>query len=86
MKKAIALSYEEQMAAPKVVAKGSEVVAERILEEAIRHNIPIRQDQTLVTLLDAIEVSEQVPPELYGVIAELFAFLYQLDHEGITKK
>ena len=63
MKKAIALSYEEQMAAPKVVAKGSEIVAERILEEAIRHNIPIRQDQTLVTLLDAIEVSEQVPPE-----------------------
>ena len=86
MKKAIALSYEEQMQAPKVVAKGSERVAERILEEALQHNIPIREDATLITLLDAVQVSEQIPNELYGVIAELFAFLYQLDQTEMLKK
>ena len=74
------------MQAPKVVAKGSERVAERILEEALQHNIPIREDATLITLLDAVQVSEQIPNELYGVIAELFAFLYQLDQTEILKK
>lgn len=86
MKKAIALSYEEQMHAPKVVAKGTEHIAERILEEALKHDIPIRQDETLMTLLDAVQVSEQIPEELYGVIAELFAFLYRLDQDKILKK
>jgi flagellar biosynthesis protein len=86
MKKAIALSYEEQMHAPKVVATEAEHIAERILEEALKHDIPIRQDETLMTSLDAVQVSEQIPEKLYGVLAELFAFLYRLDQNGILKK
>ncbi|WP_114571094.1 EscU/YscU/HrcU family type III secretion system export apparatus switch protein [Exiguobacterium flavidum] len=85
-KKAIALTYEDQMHAPTVVAKGNDVIAEKIIEQALLHDVPIREDKTLVALLDAVEVSEQIPSELYGLVAELFAFLYKLDHAEKPKK
>lgn len=80
--KAIALKYDEKKDdAPHVVAKGEGAIAKQIIERAIAHHVPIQQDQTLVELLSEVNVNDQIPEELYGVVAELFAFIYRLDQE-----
>ncbi len=57
-------------------------VAEAIIAAARQHGVPIRQDPTLVELLGKVEINETIPEELYALVAELFAFLYQLDQEA----
>lgn len=82
-KKAIALSYEQSMSAPHVVAKGAGVVAERMLELAMANGVPVHEDPALLSLLSALEIEEQIPEDLYQVIAELFVFLYQMEQDKI---
>lgn len=82
-KKAIALSYEQSMDSPQVVAKGAGLVAERILALAEENDIPIHEDPALLSLLSALDIKEQIPEDLYQVIAELFVFLYQMEQEKI---
>lgn len=82
-KKAVALSYEgENMTAPVVIAKGEGVIAENILSQANNHHIPIQEDKTLVELLSKLTINETIPEELYQVVAEVFAFIYQVDKEA----
>ncbi|RAN23511.1 type III secretion exporter [Geobacillus sp. A8] len=82
-KKAVALSYDASLdAAPIVKAKGVGKAAEAIIAAAREHGVPIRQDPTLVELLGKVEINEMIPEELYALVAELFAFLYQLDQEA----
>ncbi|KJE27877.1 flhB HrpN YscU SpaS family protein [Geobacillus kaustophilus] len=82
-KKAVVLSYDAALdAAPIVKAKGVGKVAEAIIAAAREHGVPIRQDPTLVELLGKVEINEMIPEELYALVAELFAFLYQLDQEA----
>ncbi|RWZ60508.1 EscU/YscU/HrcU family type III secretion system export apparatus switch protein [Halobacillus fulvus] len=81
-KEAIALHYEtEQQAAPRVVAKGKGYVADNILERAKEHDIPVQEDASLVELLSELNINEQIPEELYLVVAEVFAFIYKSDQE-----
>ncbi len=83
IKKAAALKYdEEEDRAPKVVASGRGRVAERILEIAKEHGIPIYEDPDLVELLLKVDLGEEIPPELYKAIAEVLAFIYSLREEG----
>lgn len=82
-KKAIALSYESSMDAPRVVAKGGGLVAERMLAVAQENGIPIHEDPALMSLLSALQIEEQIPDDLYQVIAELFVFLYQMEQDKI---
>jgi flagellar biosynthesis protein len=77
--KAVALSYQINSQAPNVAAKGRGYTASKILELAEEHNIPIQKDESLVNLLMNIDINEQIPESLYQVVAEVFAFLYQLD-------
>lgn len=85
-KKAVALSYDtEKDLAPKVIANGKGFVAENILEKAEKNNVPIQEDQTLVELLSQINISEQIPEELYQAVAEVFAYIYQTDKEAAKK-
>jgi flagellar biosynthesis protein len=82
-KEAVALKYDGQETnAPVVVAKGKGETAEKIVSLASEHNIPIQEDASLVHLLSKIEIEESIPPELYEVVAELFAFIYKLDKEA----
>ncbi|RHB51149.1 EscU/YscU/HrcU family type III secretion system export apparatus switch protein [Exiguobacterium sp. AM39-5BH] len=82
-KQAIALSYEQSMESPRVVAKGGGLVAERMLALAQANGVPIHEDPALLSLLSALKIEEQIPEDLYQVIAELFVFLYQMEQGKI---
>ncbi|WP_026674299.1 EscU/YscU/HrcU family type III secretion system export apparatus switch protein [Alkalihalobacterium bogoriense] len=81
-KQAIALQYDEKKdQAPKVVAKGKGLVADEIIAKAKEHHLPIQEDPNLVELLSKLEINETIPVELYEVVAEVFAFVYQIDKQ-----
>jgi flagellar biosynthesis protein len=80
-KKAAALKYEHgKQAAPQLLAKGDGVLAEKILEVAKEHSIPIHEDPALVEILSKMDLLEQIPPECYRVVAEILAFIYKTHH------
>ena len=82
--KAVALKYRaDKDRAPRVTAKGSGPLAEKIVAIAKAHDIPLHQDRNLVELLDALEIDTQIPPELYRAVAEVLAFIYRLNRESI---
>ncbi len=79
-KKAVALTYERgRDGAPKVAAKGRGTVAERILALAKEHGVPIEKDSTLLEALYRLDINEEIPEELYQVVAELLAFIYRMN-------
>ena len=77
---AIALRYEQaSMEAPKVVAKGAGLIAQKIREIARAHGVPMVENKPLAqTLYKAAEVGESVPPRLYRAVAEVLAYVYRL--------
>lgn len=78
--KAVALSYiKDKDAAPRVVAKGRGQVAEKIIETARAHHVPLIKDENLVQVLEALDLETQIPPELYRAVAEVLAFVYRLN-------
>ena len=82
-KQAAALRYQPKIDnAPKVIAKGKGKVAEKIIEIAREHNIYIQNDPDLIEVLSQLDLNEEIPPELYVVIAELLAFIYSLNRGG----
>ena len=81
-RRAVAVRYERGAdAAPNLVAKGAGLLAERILELAREHGIPVREDADLVRLLSLSEVGDEIPTEVYGAVAEILAMLYALNGE-----
>lgn len=81
-KEAVALSYDGyQFNAPKVVAKGKGDIAANIINKANDHRVPIQEDPTLVKLLGELDINEKIPEELYQAVAEVFAYVYQLDKQ-----
>ena len=79
-KKAVALQYQPKLDnAPKVIAKGKGQVAEKIIEIAREHNIYIQNDPDLIEVLSQLDLNQEIPPDLYIVIAELLAFVYSLN-------
>jgi len=84
-RKAAALKYDAQVnSAPIVKAKGKGTVAEKIIQIAQEHNIPIKEDLDLVELLVQLDLEQEIPPELYKIVAEILAFVYSLGRERIT--
>lgn len=82
MKKAVALKYKrKKYKAPKVVAKGMNKWAEKIVELAREHNVPIVENQNLVELLFKLEIDDFIPEELYPVVAEILAWVYSVKKE-----
>lgn len=73
-----ALSYAGQ-GAPVLVAKGSDASAERIVQLAKEHDIPIVQDARLTALLCELSLGDEIPPSLYVAVAEVLAFVYRLN-------
>ena len=79
-KKTVGISYtpgEER--APRVVAKGQRKVAEEILALAKKHGVPVYNDPEVVELLYTLELTQEIPEELYRVVAEILSFVYRLD-------
>ncbi|MBF6058356.1 MULTISPECIES: EscU/YscU/HrcU family type III secretion system export apparatus switch protein [Thiomicrorhabdus] len=83
-KVAVSLAYEGT-GAPKVTAKGRGHLAEEILKTAREHNIPIQEDEGLVSLLSQVELDQEIPTELYEAIAQLLIFVYQLSGKTIPR-
>ena len=78
--KAVALKYDtEKDSAPRVVAKGRDIIAEKIIETAKAHNVPLYEDKNLVQVLEAFDIDTEIPPELYRAVAEVLAFTYRLN-------
>ena len=78
--RAVALKYESKSDnAPKVIAKGKGKVAEKIIDIAKKHNIFIHDDPDLIEALSQLDIYEEIPTELYAVVAELLAFIYALN-------
>nr|WP_024821696.1 EscU/YscU/HrcU family type III secretion system export apparatus switch protein [Aminobacterium mobile] len=79
-KEAAALSYiPQEDEAPKVVASGEGFVAQNIIKLAREANVPIVEDVALISALMTLELGEEIPVELYEAVAQVLAFLYQLD-------
>ena len=77
---AVALKYDAATdSAPKVIAKGRGLVAEKIMALAREQGIPMREDPDLVQLLTQIDLAQEIPPTLYKVVAEVLAFVYRLN-------
>jgi flagellar biosynthetic protein FlhB len=75
---AVALEYRPEMAAPVVVAKGCNLLAERIKQVARWHEIPIAENPPLAqALYRGVEVGQAIPAKLYAAVAEILAFLYR---------
>ncbi|WP_432400605.1 EscU/YscU/HrcU family type III secretion system export apparatus switch protein [Wukongibacter sp. M2B1] len=76
-----ALKYSpEDDIAPKVVAKGKGFTAEKIKELAEKSGIPIYKDEKLSKQLYNLSIGEEIPPELYNVVAEVLSFIARLDN------
>jgi flagellar biosynthetic protein FlhB len=77
---AVALQYnEKEMAAPKVIAKGADIVAQKIKEVAKFHRIPCVENRPLArTLFKNVEINQYVPRDLYKAVAEVLAYVYRL--------
>ena len=78
-KRASALSYGPDQNAPRVVAAGQGVVADRILEIAAAAGVPIREDAALVNALASLDLGQEIPEDLFVAVAEALAWAYRLD-------
>jgi flagellar biosynthesis protein len=85
-KEVVALSYNEKRSdAPIVIAKGKGYVADKIIETAKQHDVPIQEDSSLVELLGKLNINDKIPEELYRAVAEVFAFVYRADKQAGTE-
>ncbi len=76
---AIALKYDENMVAPTVIAKGADVVAQRIREMAKEFNIPIIENKPLArSMFKTMKIGQAIPKELYTAVAEVLSYVYKL--------
>ena len=90
-KTAVALAYEPGDKAPRILATGKGVLAERIIEKAKEHNVPLYQDNKLADTLSKLKIGDAIPPELYEVVAEILVFVDDMDRmkaklDGANKK
>jgi flagellar biosynthesis protein FlhB len=75
---AVALEYSPEMPAPRVVAKGRNLVAQQIKQIARWHGIPLVENPPLAhALYRAVEVGQSIPPKLYAVVAAILAAIYR---------
>lgn len=82
-KKAVALKYSpEQRTAPVVVAKGQGIIAEEILRRAQENGVPVQEDSSLVEVLSKLDLEQEIPPELYTLVAEILSFVYRSDQRA----
>jgi flagellar biosynthesis protein len=72
--------------APRLTAKGKGHVAERIIELARQHNIPVRSDKALIQILSQLDIDQHIPPELYKAVAEILAFVYSANEKYREKQ
>jgi flagellar biosynthetic protein FlhB len=76
---AVALKYQSGMSAPIVIAKGQDLVAQKIKAIARESKVPIVENKPLArALFAAVEIGAAIPQELYKAVAEVLAYVYRL--------
>jgi flagellar biosynthesis protein len=74
---AIALHYNGN-GAPRITAKGGGLVAEKIIETAREHKVPLQEDAALAATLSRIELGREIPRELFVAVAHVLAFAWSV--------
>lgn len=87
-KNAVALAYNPDDAAPKIIASGRGILADKIIEKATEENIPVHKDEKLAGTLSKLEIGDYIPVELYDVVAEILVFVDDMDRikSKVSKK
>ncbi len=78
-KQAIALQYNSGDEAPTIVASGTGILADKIIEKAKESDVPLYEDAKLANTLSKLEIGDMIPPELYNVVAQILVFVDNLD-------
>jgi flagellar biosynthetic protein FlhB len=86
---AVALRYDETMRAPRVIAKGADLIAAKIRELGAEHQVPVLEAPALArAIFRHAEINEEVPAQLYTAVAEVLAYVFQLkswrEHGGLV--
>lgn len=79
VKQAIALEYNPAEDAPRVIASGRGILAEKMIEKARESDVPVHRDDKLADTLSKLEIGDMIPPELYEVVAEILVFVDSMD-------
>jgi flagellar biosynthetic protein FlhB len=80
---AVALKYEAgAMEAPRVVAKGADLLAQRIKDLARAHGVPVVEDRPLArALYAAVEIGHPIPEKLFQAVAQVLAYIYRMKQQ-----
>lgn len=79
IKSAVALEYDPSDEAPKIIATGKGILAEKIIEKAKETGVPVHKDDKLAKTLSKLEIGDMIPPELYHAVAEVLVFVDAMD-------
>lgn len=71
---------------PRVIAGGRGAVAERIVDLAFAHGIPVREDSDLATILSSLDEGAEIPPDAIMAVAEVLSHLYRLNRWLATER
>lgn len=82
---AVALAYETGDLAPRIVAKGRGLIAEQIIARAKDNEVFVHESKELVNLLMQVDLDDNIPPALYTAIAEILAWLYQMESKSLNR-
>ncbi len=85
-KRAVALQYGADDSAPVVVASGMGYLAERIVDVAQENGVPIYEDDSLATVLTQLNLGQEIPPELYQAIVEIYVYFLNFDVQNRRPK
>lgn len=78
-KQAIAIQYNPDEVAPKILTSGTGIIADKIIEKAKASDVPLYEDNKLANTLSKLDIGEYIPPELYSIVAEILVFVDNLD-------
>ncbi len=75
MNKALAVKYNKEIPAPFIQAKGRGLIADRLLDIAIKYDIPVVKDDLLTETLYMMDPGEYIPEEVYDIVAQILVFI-----------
>ena len=78
-RRAVALQYGADDSAPVVVASGMGYLAEKIVDVAQENGVPVYEDDSLATILSQLSLGQEIPPELYQAIVEIYVYFLNFD-------
>ena len=78
-RRAVALQYGPDDAAPVIVASGMGYMAEKIVSVAQENGVPVYEDDSLATILTQLNLGQEIPPELYQAIVEIYVYFLNFD-------